>query len=114
MKTLFAGNEEDAGSGRGGPGVGAGGNRRFDPMSFFNGMDANKDGKLTADELAGPMADRMKQLDKDGDMAVTQEEFRSGLSTLFSRGRGGGGRGSYGGQREDDRPKRPQRPELAD
>ncbi len=26
-------------------------------MSFFNGLDANKDGKLTADEFAGPMAD---------------------------------------------------------
>ena len=42
-------------------------------MSFFTGLDANKDGKLTADELAGnPMADRMKQLDKDGDKAVSR------------------------------------------
>jgi hypothetical protein len=83
-------------------------------MSFLNGLDANKDGVLTAEELAGnPMADRMKQLDKDGDKAVTQEEFRSRLSAMFSGGRGGGGRGSYGGRSEDTRPKRPQRPELA-
>ena len=82
-------------------------------MSIFTGRDANKDGKLTAEELAGnPMADRIKQLDKDGDEAVTQEEFRSGMSTLFSGGRGGGG-GSYRGRGEDTRPDRPQRPELA-
>ena len=106
--------EVDAGGGRGGSEGGAGGNRRFDPMSIFAGRDANKDGKLTADELAGsPMADRMKQLDKDGDNAVTQEEFRSGLSAMFSGGRGGGGRGSYGGRSENTRPSRPQRPELA-
>ena len=37
-------------------------------MSLFTGRDANKDGKLTADELAGnPMTERMMQLDKDGD-----------------------------------------------
>ena len=87
---------------------------QYDPMSFFAGLDANKDGKLTAEELAGnPMADRIKQFDKDGDKAVTQEEFRSGLSAMSSRGRGGGGRGSYGGRSEDTRPKRPQRPQLA-
>ena len=33
------------------------------PMSVFNGRDANKDGKLTAQELAGsPMADRFDEV----------------------------------------------------
>jgi outer membrane protein assembly factor BamB len=97
----------------GGRAGGGGGNRRFDPMSIFTGRDANKDGKLTADELAGsPMADRMQQLDKDGDKAVSQEEFRSGMSTLFGGGRGGGG-GGYRGRGPDTRPDRPQRPEMA-
>jgi outer membrane protein assembly factor BamB len=96
-------------------GGGEGGNRRFDPMSIFTARDANKDGKLTADELAGsPMADRMKQLDKDGDKAVTQDEFRTGISTVFGGGRGGGGGGgNYRGTGKDTRPDRPQRPELA-
>jgi hypothetical protein len=105
-------NEVSAGSGSGGSGGVTGGNRRFDPMSIFSGRDTNKDGRLTAAELAGgPMAERMKQLDKDGDDAISQEEFRSGLSALFSRGRGGSG--SYGGIREDTRPTRPQVPKLA-
>ena len=84
-------------------------------MSLFTARDTNKDGKLTADELAGnPMTERMMQLDKDDDKAVTQEEFRSGISTLFSRGRGGGGSGNYPNGRKDTRPDRPQRPESAD
>ena len=82
-------------------------------MSIFNGRDANKDGKLTAGELAGsPMADRFGQLDKDGDKAVTMEEFRNGLSSLFGGGRGGGGGGRNRGGGQDNRPQRPQRPEL--
>ena len=83
-------------------------------MSVFKERDANKDGQLTADEIAGnPMAARMKELDKDGDEAVSEEEFRSGISTLFRGGRGGGGR-NYRGWGNDTRPDRPQRPELAD
>ena len=64
------------------------------------------------------MADRMKQLDKDGDEAISKDEFQSGISGLFTMGggsrgsRGGGGsRGGYGGGQE--RPERPQRPESA-
>ncbi len=115
--------EPEAGGGAGGGrtrGGGAGGGRQFDPMSMFNGMDTNKDGKVTEDELEGNrMADRLKTLDKDGDAAISQEEFRTGISGLFSRGSGGGGRssggggGGYGGRGEDTRPDRPQRPESA-
>lgn len=102
-------------AGRGGTG---GGNRRFDPMSIFNSRDADKDGKLTADELDGsPMADRMEQLDKDGDKAVSQEEFRTGMASLFGGNRGGrgggGGGGNYRGGGNDSRPDRPQRPQIA-
>jgi outer membrane protein assembly factor BamB len=86
-------------------------------MSIFNGRDANQDGKLTAEELEGsPMAARFGQLDKDGDKAVSAEEFRSGISTLFGGNRGGnrGGGGGGGGGRyrggQDNRPERPQRP----
>ena len=90
---------------------GGGGNRRFDPMSMFNGMDRNKDGKVTMDELEGNrMADRLKTLDKDGDKAISKTEFTTGISTLFSRSGGGGG--NYG-RGKDTRPDRPQRPESA-
>ena len=84
------------------------GGRRFDPTSMFTEMDANKDGKVTEAELEGNrMADRIKTLDKDGDKAISQEEFRTGIATLFRRG------GNYGGQKNDTRPDRPQRPEPA-
>jgi hypothetical protein len=102
--------ESEGEAGRGGGRGGRSGQRRFDPMSFFTRMDTNKDGKLTADELEEtPLAERMDQLDKDGDKAVTQEEFRTGMAAMFSRGRGGSGT-----QRKDTRPDRPQRPEMAD
>ena len=94
------------------------GGRQFDPMSMFNGMDTNKDGKVTEKELEGNrMADRLKTLDKNADGAISKDEFSSGISTLFSRGgggnRGGGSRGggNYGGRGNDTRPDRPQRPE---
>ncbi|MGB7345414.1 MAG: PQQ-binding-like beta-propeller repeat protein [Pirellulaceae bacterium] len=100
-----------AGGGRGGAGGGPGGGR-FDPMSIFNGRDANKDGKLTADELAGnPMADRIKEMDKDGDDAVSAEEFQAGMASFG--GGGGRGGGGYGGGK-DARPDRPQRPAMAE
>ncbi len=103
--------------GGGGPGGGGpGGGGRFDPMSIFAGLDADKDGKVSETELTGNrMADRLKTLDKDGDKMITQEEFSSGISALFSRGGGGGGAGGgggYQGQGKDTRPERPQRPEL--
>ncbi len=107
-----AGGRSGPGAGGRGPG-GDGGNRRFDPMSIFNDRDANQDGKLTTDELAGsPMANRMEQMDKDGDKSISREEFTSGMSALFSRNRGGGG--GYRGGGKDTRPDRPQRPQLAD
>lgn len=96
-----------------GGGGGSGGNRR-DPMSMFNGMDTDKDGKVTEAELAGHfMADRLKTLDKDGDKAISADEFRSGIGSLFRGGRGGGGAGRGEGRGQDSRPKRPKRPELA-
>ena len=104
--------EEEAPQSGSGPG---GGNDRFDPMSIFKGIDADKDGKVTEKELEGNrMADRLKTLDKDGDKVITQEEFSTGISTLFSRGGGSGGAGGgYPGQGKDTRPDRPQRPAMA-
>lgn len=113
------------GAGRGGPGAGrggAGGGRggpggRFDPMSMFNGMDKDSDGKVSLTELDGnPMADRLKGFDKDGDKAISKEEFTAGFASMSRgggrTGGGGGGRGGYGGRGEDTRPDRPQRPAM--
>lgn len=106
------------GPGRGGAGRGGQGGGRFDPMSMFNGMDTNQDGKVTESELEGNrMADRLKTLDKDGDKAISKEEFRTGIGSLFrgggGRGAGRGGRGGGYGGGKDARPKRPLRPSAA-
>lgn len=108
------GSGRTGGGGRtGGQGGGQGG-RRFDPISMFNGMDKNKDGKVTMDELEGNrMADRLKTLDKDDDKSISKDEFTTGITTLFSSGgRSGGGGGSYG-RGGDSRPDRPRRPAMA-
>lgn len=110
--------EPPAAATRGG-GQTRGGSSRFDPMSMFKGLDADKDGAITEKELEGNrMADRLKTLDKDSDKAISEEEFRTGISGLFSRGGGGGsggggGGGGYRGRGEDTRPDRPQRPEMS-
>ena len=85
------------------------GRQRFDPAAMFDGMDSDKDGKLSEEEIKASrferMADRVMTLDKDGDEAVSKEEFTTGIRGLFS-----GGRGGRGGARKDSRPERPQRP----
>jgi outer membrane protein assembly factor BamB len=99
-------------------GFGRGGRRNFDPTTILAQRDANKDGKLTKDELQGsPLATRMRQMDTDKDQAVSKAELEAGIRTFFGRGGrggGGGGRGGFGrgGERKDTRPDRPQRPEL--
>jgi outer membrane protein assembly factor BamB len=116
-ENLIAKADDEAAAGESGtggrPGGPGGGSRRFDPMSMFNGLDANKDGKVTEAELEGNrMADRLKTLDKDGDKVISKEEFRTGISTLFSQGGGQRG-GNYAGRGKDTRPVRPQRPEAS-
>jgi predicted O-methyltransferase YrrM len=59
-------------------------------------FDADRDGVLSADEIAGAAAE-LKQLDKNKDAKLSDEELRSGLS--FGRGPGG-----FGGGRPPSRP----------
>lgn len=121
------GGQAGRGGGQGGRGGfgGGGGRGGFDPNAIFESRDANKDGKITREELSGSMlADRMDDMDKDGDKAISKEEFTAGMTTMFrSGGRGGaggsgrqGGRGGFGGfgGGEDNRPERPKRPISAE
>ena len=76
------------------------------PPEFFPGivlmaaLDADKDGALSADEIANATA-ALKKLDKNGDGKVGQDEIRAELEKLRPprRERGGrrGGGGGFGG-----------------
>ena len=101
-------NGEGRGRGRRGEGGRRGGGRGG---RGFERWDANKDGKLSGDEIPEWMRGMMEQLDTDKDGAVSQEEFRSGSGRMFG-GRGRGGRGGRGGNPREGRPERPQRPPL--
>lgn len=39
-------------------------------------MDANEDGKLSKDELKGPLKDNFAKVDTDEDGYITEEEFK--------------------------------------
>lgn len=41
----------------------------------FDDLDANKDGKVTKDEFAAPMAQRFGDIDTNGDGVITRDEF---------------------------------------
>lgn len=115
------------GGGRGGRGGGGGpGGGRFDPAAIFARSDSNSDGKLTGEEIQGPMRENLSRIDTDSDGAVTLEEFQSGMRQAFARSGGGGGRGGFGGGggggrggrggggggQSDDASDRPQRPAM--
>ncbi len=76
--------------------------------NMFERFDANKDGKLSKDEIPERMKGRMEPMDTDKDGFVSQEEFRNGSGRMF----GGRGRGGRGGNPREGRPERPQRPPL--
>ena len=44
----------------------------------FDDLDANKDGKLTQDEFAAPMAQHFHDLDGNGDGVISRDEFDAG------------------------------------
>lgn len=98
-----AGRSGVAGGGKGAP---AGG---FDPAAMFKQRDADGDGKLTGEEIAGRMRENLEEIDTDKDGAISEEEFQARMRQVGGGGpgaRGGPGAGGPGGQR----PGRPQRP----
>lgn len=93
--------EVSAKGGPGGPmGPGGPGEMFGDPAQMIDRLmqsDKNGDGKLTADELPGQMAQQMIQSgDKDGDNALSKEEITQAMQEMQNRFRGGPG-GFQGG-----------------
>jgi hypothetical protein len=78
---------EGAPGGQGGPGKG--GKRPMPPL--ISALDANHDGVIDADEIAGASA-ALKKLDKNGDGKLSRDEY------MGKPPMGGGGRPPMGGQ----------------
>ena len=62
---------------------------------FVQRLDADGDGKVSADEFDGP-AERFSHLDRDGDGYVSEEEAPKGPPQGGRQGRGGRGGGFRG------------------
>ena len=105
-----------------GGGPGEGGDRpQFTPEGFVASMmerDADKDGKLSAEELGERGSRMLETSDTNGDKLLDAEELKAAAARMGERFRGGfGGRGGEGGRpgAEGERPNgeggdRPRRP----
>ncbi len=72
---------------------------------MFERSDANKDGKLTGDEIPERMRDRVKMIDKDGDGSITKSEFAAMTARMEEAG--GKRPGKDGNTSGGVKPKRP-------
>lgn len=104
--------------GPGGFGRGEGGPPQFNVESFIARLmerDANKDGKLSAEELGERSARLLETGDKNGDGYLDAEELKAIAESMAARFREGGG-GRFGGRSGEGGPRgeggnRPQRPQ---
>lgn len=79
----------------GSPGGPEGMNR--DPLARFNGMDANKDGKLARDEWSERFATFAESMDADKDGSISLDEFKAASSRMGGRPPGAGPEQQPGG-----------------
>lgn len=93
----------------GGPRPGEGGAPNADMIArMFETQDANKDGKLTADEIPERMRERIAQIDEDGDGAISRSEMQKSMARMGGAGGKGADRPGQGGKDGSGvRPKRP-------
>ncbi len=60
------------------------------PSQMFAALDADKNGKLSGDEIPAPMKSRLSSIDTDSDGAISQAEMTAAIKRM--RGGGGGGK----------------------
>lgn len=51
--------------------------QRPNPETMFAEMDANKDGKLSKEEVKGPLAEKFTEFDADKDGFISKEELKN-------------------------------------
>ena len=79
--------DEATGEGRRGGRRGEGGREgggRGGRGNMFERFDANKDGKLSKDEIPERMQTRMEPMDTDKDGTISLKEFQDGSSRMFA------------------------------
>ncbi len=92
----------------GGPRPGEGSPQNPEMMArMFDSQDANKDGKLTGDEIPERMRERVAQIDEDGDGAINRSEMQKVMARMAGGGKGGDRPGQGGKDGSGVRPKRP-------
>jgi Ca2+-binding EF-hand superfamily protein len=51
--------------------------QRPGPVAMFAQMDINSDGKLSKDEIKGPLAEKFTEIDTDKDGFISKEELKN-------------------------------------
>lgn len=64
---------------------------RPNPEEMFTQMDANKDGKLSKDEVNGPLKENFSKIDTNSDGYISKEELKN-MPKPERQGQGGGQR----------------------
>ena len=99
--------------GMAGGGIGMGGNPEGGPPNgammkrMFETRDANRDGKLSGDEIPEMLKNRLSAIDKDGDGAIQKSELERAATMLGDRANQRPGRGN-GNDGSGVKPKRPE------
>lgn len=94
-----SGGQGGQGGGFGGGGFGGGGGPEM-VGQLMQRADANKDGKLSGDELPPFMRERLEQIDTNKDGSVDKTELEAGMSQMRGGFGGGGRRDGIGGARQ--------------
>ncbi|CAM3516454.1 EF-hand domain-containing protein [Flavobacterium gelidilacus] len=64
---------------------------RPNPETMFAEMDTNKDGKLSKDEVKGPLSEKFSEIDSNSDGYISKEELKN-MPKPERGGQGGGQR----------------------
>jgi len=89
ISRCLMGDYEEARPQGGGRGPGRGQGQQPSATDLISKMDANKDGKLSKDEVKGPLSQHFSKVDLDKDGFITKEELEKGQNQNKQRPQGG-------------------------
>ena len=89
ISRCLMGDYEEARPQGGGQGRGRGQGQQPSATELISQMDANKDGKLSKDEVKGPLSENFSKIDSDKDGFISIEELEKGQQQNKQRPKGG-------------------------